>query len=53
VVPFGKDRFGRQYMIKDTFSDHDFKDLAQTTGGKYYWARDVEEVTRVLKLIFE
>jgi|GEM_PF-1292380 len=52
LVPYGKDEHGKPYMIDNTFSDMDFKKVASITGGKYYWAKDAAEITRILSEIF-
>jgi TonB family protein len=53
LVPFGRDSSGRANMIDDTFTDKDFKSISSVTNGKYYWAKDEHELTRILKLIFQ
>jgi hypothetical protein len=52
-VPFGKDGQGKPHMVENTFSDVDFKRIASSTGGKYYWAKDANAVRDILKQIFK
>jgi hypothetical protein len=52
LVPFGRDLYGRQNMIDNTFTDKDFKTISSITNGQYYWAKDEQEVSRILKMIF-
>ena len=53
LVPFGRDGTGKPNMIDNTFTDGDFKTISSITNGQYYWARDEQEVHRILKTIFQ
>lgn len=53
LVPFGKDSFGNSNMVENTFSDVDFKKISTMTGGRYYWAKNSEAITTILKQIFQ
>lgn len=53
LVPFGKDETGKPFMIENTFTDRDFKTISSITNGRYYWAKDEQDVQRILKTIFE
>ncbi|MBS1508837.1 MAG: BatD family protein [Bacteroidetes bacterium] len=53
LVPFGKDIFGRKQMVSNTFNESIFKMISTMTRGKYYWAKDSQDVTRILRMIFE
>lgn len=47
-VPYGKDNDGNPYMIENTFSDEHLKNVAKTSGGKYFWGRDTDAVAKIL-----
>ena len=53
LVPFGVDSSGKPNMIDNTFIDKDFKIISSVTNGKYYWAKDEHELSRILKMIFQ
>ncbi len=52
VVPFGRDYFGKNNFVENTFTDTMLKKIANKTGGKYFWAKDASQVTDILKQIF-
>jgi len=52
LVPYGKDESGNPRMVNDTFSDLTLKQISYITGGEYFWAKDSEDLTRILKKIF-
>jgi hypothetical protein len=52
LVPFGINSYGRANMIDNTFIDKDLKTISSITNGQYYWAKDEQEVSRILKMIF-
>jgi TonB family protein len=52
LVPFGRDRVGRLNMIDNTFIDKDLKTISSITNGQYYWAKDEQDVSRILRMIF-
>lgn len=51
-VPYGRDANGRPNLIDNTFSDFEFKKISQITGGRYYHARDAEDINEILNEIF-
>lgn len=53
LVPYGIDDKGRPNMIDNTFTDKDFKIISSITNGKYYWAKDEQDIHRILKIIFQ
>jgi hypothetical protein len=52
LVPYGIDVHGEPNLIADTFKDKDFQRIAKATGGKYFYAKDAQEVANVLSDIF-
>lgn len=52
LVPYGKDSFGRPQMVDNTFSDITLKQIATITGGEYFWAKDANDLTKILEKIF-
>jgi Gram-negative bacterial TonB protein C-terminal/von Willebrand factor type A domain len=52
LVKYGLDQQGKPFMVDNTFSDVDLKRISLATGGKYFWAKDAEAITRILKEIF-
>jgi Ca-activated chloride channel family protein len=52
LVPFGKDQFGRPQMVDNTFQDTTLKNIASATGGEYFWAKDSDDLVKILKRIF-
>ncbi|MBL0739888.1 VWA domain-containing protein [Chryseolinea lacunae] len=53
AVPYGKDATGKVMLIENTFFDGDLKHIAQTTGGKYYHAKDAQHLSTILTEIFK
>jgi hypothetical protein len=51
LVPLGRDVTGKPNLYPNTFSDKDFKMISSLTGGQYFWAKDANEVSRILKMI--
>lgn len=52
LVSYGVDERGNPTMVENTFTDIVFKSISQSTGGKYYWAKDADAVTAILREIF-
>lgn len=50
-VKFGTNLSGQPVFIESTFTDKDLKKLAVQTGGKYYWARNEQEIANALREI--
>ncbi len=53
LVPFGRDETGKPNMIDNTFTGRDLKTISSITNGQYYWAKDEQEVHRILRTIFQ
>jgi TonB family protein len=46
------DKNEEEKIVDSHFYDKDLKSIAQITGGKYYWAKDADEIAKILDIIF-
>jgi len=51
-VPMGTDVHGKPQIFERSYVDKDLKYLALQTGGRFFWAKDSKDVTRILREIF-
>ena len=52
-VQFGYDGNGHANLVENTFDDSIFKRISAITGGEYFWAKDSQEVTKIIGQIFK
>ena len=53
LAPYGTDIFGNNRYIEDTFDDASLKEIAELSGGKYYYLLwlDYKEMAKYLKIL--
>jgi|688.fasta_scaffold228918_1 hypothetical protein len=53
LVSYGKDYFGKPYMVDNTFSDETLRNMSLATGGKYFWAEKEGDIVNFIDKILK